>query len=408
MSPIVKASVLLFPLILLRCQIQVIDIESQDDHFSQVHKFTHDLRGFYDSESEPGTSNVMIKLFDDLSRSEFLMEHNFNLALVNINKVPSLKSHYDILKPSHFLYFIKNQMQIMPNFDDLVSAAINDPEHYDRLHKNVLEFVTAKFSRVTQEITSEDQFEKILQKDKIIGVFIGNDGQEFDTFKEFAQTHIDFDFYYILQPIIANEIFYKRSRIEKPVMSFFAIFRSAELITEFDPSIVVFTEKIKTLAELEAFFRSERYPKMIEGQDSSSLGYRIFSLGEKLVLYIHNEEDRTEINIFKETVKVLPKKFIFSQISTESSFFGSYMQYFMFGKTAVAPNKLYIIHLSYNSEIEIIPFNDTLTREGMIKFVFTFYRNNTPGFVLEAQRQQSEHDNHENPLNTDFGFSEEL
>jgi hypothetical protein len=370
----------------VQCQLQVLDLANTDEYFGPLHRSHHALRGFYDPDSKPNTSEVLIRLFDDLAKNEFLIENQFNLGLVNLAKVPFFKRHYDIINQSHFLYFIKNQMQGLENFNELTIEAAENPESYDKLLASVLEFIHAKYSRVSVELTSIEQFEQVLKRYKVIGVFFASEERELNVYKSFAATHVDFNFYYVKDQQLAHSIFFSRSTDERPSGSFFAIFRSAEALDQFDDKPVVFTVSVANEKMLEAFFRPQRNSKMIKESDADSIPFRIYSLGERLVLYAWDGHNRSGLDLFENTVRILPKHFIFSSISTESDYLGAFIQYFIVGHSSITPNNVYIIYLGANGTLDIKTMNGELTQQNIVSFVYNFYKNSPPDWEVAAQK----------------------
>jgi hypothetical protein len=380
-----KCVSLLLVAIAVQCQLQVLDLANTDEYFSPLFKSHHALRGFYDPETKPNTSEVLIRLFDDLAKDEFLIENQFNLGLVNLAKVPFFKRHYDIINQSHFLYFIKNQMQVLDNFNELIIEAVENSESYEKLLASVLEFIHAKYNRVCVELTSVEQFEQVLKRYKVIGVFFGSDDSELDVYKSFSATHVDFNFYYVKDHQLAHSIFFSRSTEERPSSSFFAIFRSAEALDQFDDKPVVFTVNVANEKTLEAFFRPQRSPKMIKESDADSIPFRIYSLGERLVLYAWDGLNRSGLDLFENTVRILPKHFIFSSISTESDYLGAFIQYFLVSHSSITPNSVYIIYLGANGALEIKTMNGDLTQQNIVSFVYNFYKNSPSDWEVAAQ-----------------------
>lgn len=384
-----KCVSLLLAVCAIQCQLQVLDLTNTDEYFSPLHNTHHALRGFYDPETQPNTSEVLIRLFDDLAKDEFLIANEFNLGLVNLAKVPFFKRHYDIINQSHFLYFIKNQMQILEDFNELALSTLENQENYDKLLARVLDFIHTKYNRVAVELTSLEQFEEALKKFKTIGVFFGSDEQDLKVFKSFAATHVDFDFFYVTDNQIGHSIFFSRSTEERPNSSFFAIFRSTDALDQFDDKPVIFTADVANEKKLEAFFRPERYPKMIKEIDANSIPFRIYSLGERLVLYAWDGQNRSGLDLFENVVRILPKHFIFSTISTESQHLGAFIQYFIVGHGSMTPNNVYIIYLNHQGTIEIKTMNGDLTQQSIVAFVYNFYKNNPADWQLAAQETAS-------------------
>jgi len=381
-----KCVSLLLAVLATQCQLQVLDLTNTDEYFGPLHSTHHALRGFYNPDTKPNTSQVLIRLFDDLAKDEFLIANEFNLGLVNLAKVPFFKRHYDIINQSHFLYFIKNQMQVMEDFNNLVLSAVESQQHYEQLLARVLEFIHAKYNRVAVELTSFEQFEEALKKFKTIGVFIGNDERDLAVFKSFAATHVDFDFFYVTSNELGHRIFFSQSTEQKPESSFFAIIRSGEALDQFDNKPLIFTANVSNEKKLEAFFRPERNPKMIKDIDANSIPFRIYSLGERLVFYAWDGKNSSGLQLFESVVRVLPKHFIFSTVSTESPHLGAYIQYFVVGRSSLTPNNVYIIYLNHHHNVEIKMMNGKLTQQNIVSFVYDFHHNHPAQWDLAAQQ----------------------
>lgn len=373
------------------CNLEVVNIESSDDYFASVHKHTHALRGFYDTHKSPDVSPVLIRLFDDLAKTQSLIDNNFHLGLIDLAKVQFFRNHYDIVDQSHFIYFVKNQIQTMPNFNEMVLKVLQEDAYYDVLLMKVLEFVDSRFNRIASELKSIADFEEALEHHKIIGLFYAETQDQLKIHKEFAAGHIDFNYYYTTDPLLAEAVFRMKSKERMPNSPFFAVVRASELVQEFDPEPLVFTTEIYTEKLLEAFFRPERHSKMISEEQGHTLALRLYTSGEKLILYVTDDTNPAELKTFEDTVKYLPKKLIFSRVSLESPKLGPFLQFFMIAGVPMRPKTVYAIHVGRSGSLEIIPMTQVISRESIVQFVHNFYSTNRPLYETEALHELEHH-----------------
>ena len=393
------------------CQLQVLEIAHSDQHFANIHRHDHSLRGLYDPSMEPDTSAVVARLFEDLAANELLIANNFSLGLVDISKAPFFKSHYSIHNQSQFLYFVKNQMQIMMNFNHLVLNAMNGEAEYQQLLAATLEYVKGRFARISTPLRSVEQFLHALEEHKTIGIFFGPEGSEFNVYKNFAASHIDFNFYHVSNAELGREIFYLKSKIEKPESPFFALIRSAEVVNEFDPHPVVLTTNLRSVKTLDGFFIPEHQPKLLEEANAGSLGTRLYQTGEKLVLYVWDGANDEGLKVFEQAVIELPKKLIYSRVSVESPFMGSFLQFFVVGGSSMTANTLYVLHVNQMRVLEVLPMQGDFDKNNIMKFVFKFYQENLPNFekeMHEAFRNRGQTAEEPKASVADLGVSEEL
>lgn len=379
---------------------------SLDNHFNGIYKHDHSLRGFYDSTATPDTRAVMFRLFGDLAESQFLVRNNINVRLSDMGKVPELKKHYDVLNQSFLGYFIKNQLQTLENFNQLVLDTIQNDSNYQDLYVRVLRFVEEKFNRIVRPLTSIDQFEEVLSASKIIAVYFGDNDSDFAEYKDFAISHVDFDFFYVFDGELANEIFSLKADMRKPAGTVVAIVRSAELVNDFDPSPMVFTSDLRDQARRESFLEYERYPKLMAEEDATSLAHRVVVRGAKTVLYVHGDNDYDGIEEFEEAVKNLPKKFIYSHVSINSNMVGSYLQLFMMGKGGMSAGNVFIMWMNPIRTVESRAMNKDIASINIVNFVMDFYNENRELFKDEPFTVQPKKS--EASIQKDLGYSEEL
>ena len=348
-------------------------ISSQDEHFNKVLDNDHVVIGFYDSEKAPDSRDVIKNLLDDLTRAESLGNRQLHFGFADLSEIPFLRSHYDIDTDSGFFYFVKNQLQKMPNFSPQVEKTLKSPSSYAKLLQNSLDFLNQRFNRISAPLANIQELREALHDHGVIGVYIGKEDKSFATFKSFAATHIDFDFYHVFDRELGENIFkYKTTQAlpDKPVL---AIIRSAELVTDFDDQALVFTDRLTSARSLEKFFAYERYPKMLGDQDAESAVNRLLYHHQAMLMFVGGSDHSSEnYQAFVKAVKVLPKKLVYLTIQHDSEKLGSLLQLFMMSNQSMASEKVYFVRIEGAADVSVVPLTKTVTKTNVIDFAQPF------------------------------------
>lgn len=221
---------------------------------------------------------------------------------------------------------------------------------------------------------------------------MGQEDYFLKSFKEFSLSHVDFDFFYTTDPELSNIIFANMVHERKPDYDILAIMRSPEALTEFDTNSFVYINPNLNQQLTEVFFTYERYPKLRDESYADEIAMKIFHQNELLVVYIEPKDTaESNLSVFKEAIKALPKRFIYSFVKVDSMKFGSYMQYFLMSNANMEPDKVYIVYRSLPANIKVEAINGPMTPENVQNFVYDFYERNKNLFVeFDMEKIQEE------------------
>ena len=375
--------------------------ESQDDYFMIPISNKHVVSVIFDSKKNPYSKKMVDRLLGDLEKLEAAKTKDIKFVSVEISKIPMLKNHYSIETPFVFYYYIQNRLHRFGEFNELANQFLDQTLLYTDFLEKVSGFLKSRVDRICHPISSIGEYQTLLEKIKIFGIFIGkSEGFFFDQYYEFAEKNTDFNFFYAKDDFVSDVIYYHHLNLPRPQNEiYFGIARDNSLLTELDTKSLVMIDARKTMGELGLFYEFEKYPKLRGSSSGDDSFFRIFNKNEKLILYVRNKQSREEdLKEFKRAVYLLPKLFIFTEISVDDPEWGSFMQMFIHGGENPMENRVYIIAAPFGQlKIQMIP--SQIIADKLIEGIQRYYQQNRGAFS-ELERQVF--DGPENPPTPEY------
>ena len=204
-------------------------VKTQDDYFNLVYSKDYVYVIVCDSDSLQGSCALAEKLLKDLEAEPIIKEYKTELRYLDTKEIPFIREAYKITQPIVGFDLIKHQLKRMEFMDEYTQD-----KDYEQLKARALSFIEYNYKRLGVKLESEEEFKDAVKKHKIIALYLGQEDQFLQNYKDFAAKHIDFDFYYVTDNEISNKIFVNMVNDNKPEEDIMAIVRDKELITEYD------------------------------------------------------------------------------------------------------------------------------------------------------------------------------
>lgn len=335
--------------------------------------------------STENNQKKILRDLDNLQNRDFVKENNVDLVFLDSNKTSFFKKHYDLETDTNLFFFTRNQLVVLENFQNLSSE--------ENILETVSDFVEKNIKSVSIQLKNLDQVENLVENKKMIGIYLGAKNENYNSFYNLAIDNIDFNFYFSSDEELKEKIYKRYSLEDTPKNDTFVILRHQELITDFDQEELVSFDKLSSDFEIDQFFKYERYPKLRDCSFNSLNVDNLFLKREKMLLFITDENDDNEEknnNIFYESLKMLPKRLIYSKCDIQNDNMNHYLTIFMRGGHIMEPNKIYIVYASLSNKIKVTIFDKDFNTRNITNFVFEFYQKNRSQFEEVKQEEFKE------------------
>ncbi len=151
----------------------------------------------------------------------------FSFYVVDMSTQEELVKFYDVQVMSLGL-FIHQKLTLMPYFHKIFSTP-----HFK---EEVRDFVQKITMNIVVDIISCKQLKKKVKENKVVGVFIGEKGEEYDKYYELAAMKPQIPFYSVFNNNRCTKLLKQQYGIKSTSM---LILRSREVITEMDKEIYI-------------------------------------------------------------------------------------------------------------------------------------------------------------------------
>lgn len=324
----------------------------------------------------------ILRDLENLENNSFIKENKVDLLFINNDKTEFFKRHYDLTNDTNLYFFIRNQLFVFENFENDFSK--------NNILELVSEFIERNILSISIQLKNLAQVENLLANKKIIGIYLGSKNANYESFYKLSLHNRDFNFYFSSSQELKNQIYKNYSLEDTPEKDTFTILRHPSEITDFDSEQLVSFKNFSSQFEINQFFKFERYPKLRDCSFNAQNVDNLYLKREKMLLYVTNEKEKNEKNdeVFFKTLKLLPKRLIYSKCDLESEMMNNYYSVFMRGGYVMESGKLYIVYISLAKRVDVLVFNQEFTEKNVSNFVFDFYSRHRSEF--EEVREEKE------------------
>lgn len=362
-----------------------VDITDHDDHMNNIYTHNYVLSLLYESAISANLGPQLASVAELLTKSEKLTERKVFIELIDVTKIPFLNTHYRLNGKPDAKIFIRSRKFDFQNFYSKVEELQNGYVTEQDLTATLEQFIIAHLSSISTLVETLEQFNALLGEKGMLGVFFGPKGANYNKYFHVARKNLDFNFAHIHDPALRDAIFEELPGTGRPQSDFMAVIRHKRLLNEFDnQQIVVGLDfKEKALTELLEY---ERFEKLRDPSQAGNIVKRMYSKGQPLMLYVKGSGKESEgFKAFKEVLKTLPKRFIFSYTELESESTPHYLQMFMLAQSQMVPESLYIVWIMHTRKPKVEMYTGEIDAEGVGEFIFKFYKEHE--YILDSLGQ---------------------
>lgn len=362
----------------------VLTAADQQEHFRITKTHPYVLTIFHNGKTNQDLSEHLLKAIELVEKTEVAATHGVVAEFVDTADVPFLDSHYKLEGRRAVKFFINNKMTNFDNFHNELDEMAANSTLEQELPLKLLMFVDLRLKKISEEVRDLDHFRNLLETNKTIGYFCGSEDDIYKQHFKVAAKNIDFKFAHTFneaQNIIAMA---SLGSTPTPKCPFFAIIRHADALNEFDTNqIVTFSDfEEKPLTE---FIEFERFDRLRNPSTGSEIVKRMFAKAQPLLLYVQNDRsDLQHLSIYKEAVRALPKRFIYSHVDIDSENSTPFFQLFMMADKMMESDSLTILWVGLNRKVQLETFKGAFDKELIMEFVFKFNKNNEK--LIKAMR----------------------
>ena len=354
----------------IRCYIEITDYHK---HFENVYSNDYVLVVFHNPKNQSQISKSLKSILSLLDASDVIKSYNVLIEYIDIEKTTFFDNHYDLEGRETVKFFIRNQMIELKDYPEKIKNVHKNANNERELADKIEKFVLDQIKNISIELKDIEHFKELLGSKGILGLYAGANDNNFKRYHHVTKKNIDFTFVHTFDPYLREIIFSEFAKSPLAEGDVFAIIRSIEGLNEFDDQIAVTFNEFDEKA-LTEFLEYERFDKLRTPDKGNEIVKRMFFKAQPLLLYVKGQtNDSQKFEIFKEAVKSLPKRFIYSYTDTDSVDSGAYLQLFMMSEKMMAPETLSIIWVSPSRKVRIEPYNGDFTKQSIMDYVFNFY-----------------------------------
>lgn len=355
------------------------EITSQDQFFNNLQQEDYILAVFYNSKTSSHLTQPLTSILKTLNQSTTFVDNKVLVELVDTHKQPFFDSHYDLNGKSAIRLFIRNQTVKMPDIEKMLET--QDKNINEQSITALLESYTSRrLQDISIEVRNIDEFRMLVLDHKTIGFYSGNRGISFENYISIAKNNIDFTFAHTFDIELRNAIYAEFGQKPAPKEDTFAIVRLSLILDDLDDQSLVDINALdeKSLTE---FLEFERFEKLRGSEHGSDIFRRVFSKTQALVVYIQGEDkDSVKFKAYREALKFLPKKLIYSYTDIDSAAAGPYVNLFMAAKRIVEQDTLSIIWTTPLRQVIVVTYAENFSVESIVNFIKRFIEENTELF----------------------------
>lgn len=355
----------------------VTDIQNQDEHFVNVSNKNYVLVAFLSLKVNSKAENPLRKALEVLAESNLVKSHNVVVELINTEQLPFFDDHYDLAGRSALRLFICNHMTEMEGFAEQLNDLAHGSLKQESLLENIEGFIGNLIGGISTELKDIEHLRELLRSKRVIGLYAGENGFNFKRFFHVARKNTDFDFVHTFDKDLKAAIFSELSQRKASEENCFAVLRHPETLNEFDNTAIVYISDFKEKV-LTEFLEFERFDKLRAPDQGREIFMRLALKAQPMVLFVHgSDKASSKFEEFKEAVKELPKKLIYSHTDVDTTQSSHYLQLFMLANQLVmAEETLYIIWMTPNKQVRITELSNDFTKNSVKDFVYEYLSQN--------------------------------
>lgn len=341
------------------------EFNSQDGFFHRLYNKNFVIVLFLkNNNSCENCENPILKSLKFFEEEKDIINNEIDLIYIDVDKVNFFKSHYDLEDKNYFCFFIGKKLIKFEDFNQQIGK--------ESLGFSSLSFIKDNLNKVLKKIDSVQNLFQELKKKKILGIYLGEENNNFFKYKVLTKANFGFYFYYSFDKKLKKELL-KNENKEKDL---FLMLRDDDILNEFDPYSIKFFERFDSNYELKRFFEFEKNNKLRKCSEANKIVEDLFLKNHVLLLYLTDEKNKKNMEGFKAGVKMLPKIFSFSYCNIEDENVNNFLKLFVMNNEAFKSEMVYIINVSPARKIQIKSLNKELNGKNIFDFSLDFHKRN--------------------------------
>lgn len=356
---------------------RVMEVQEEGDFFLKTHKERGVVVLVFDPEGEhSGYEKKFSSAFKaaaleaDEGVPEFLW--------VDLGKVPTIRRHFSVKKPSEVFLFIRNQLERIESFDPEASEA-ELTSFFAFLFRNRIE-------KINKLIHFPQELEGKLRDEDLAFVLVGGNESTRQAFQELAESNIKLTFLHSESEEISAEILQESGISDSfnASNSFICCVRRPDSVPELDEKVVC--KRFEGRNSAQKFVDFEQFPRLRPRALHDDILKHLY-WRRQAILFLSAGENERSVSEFTQAIAMLPKDMIYA-ITKQSDPEPTFLQIFMMAKQVQASDLVYIVFAVPGGDLRIEYMSKPLSKENIVTFALTFKQNNKWLFEVEPERTQ--------------------
>lgn len=340
-------------------------IKEKEEHFINVYNGKFIITFFY-NKNKCKNMDLLNQIVGYLNSNDYIKQNSIVIEKIDYGEIEFFKQHYELEKNIQFELFIRNKRNIFHDFADLFEEG-----NFEKLKNAVNKFLKERIDKIAIQVNNLNDVLRNLKKNNLIGLYLGEKSNNYENFVILAQKHPDFNFFFNFNKETKKKIFNFFSKDKFLNNDLFIILRDKSLINEFDNKEIIIYDFESSDLNFDFFFGMEKNPKLRVDNHKNNIS-DIFSKNHMAMVFLISSKTNDEkITIFKDSIKKLPKKFIFTYVSIEKEESLGYIQLFLMNKLNFESDNLYLIY-SFNQNLKIEKMKKEFNQTNIINFANSF------------------------------------
>lgn len=350
---------------------------------------TYNLLIFFDSQSLQ--NQELVNTFKLLMESKYLIDNFIQVITVDFQNIPTAVEDYHVQREEiSMIFYIRGFSFVHPNFD----AFIHSHNKASEIAEEITQFMERSFNGLTKEVSSFADFEKLLNKEKRVVIYLGLKNTSFKIYRNLSLEYPEKQFYHSVDKVLNYKILRKYSDKAIYDLDIIGVFKAKEEVSDVDDKQFQYFNHFYNHDGMVNFLDMEIFPKLRDNSYADhNVTYFFKAKDPHMLLLIKDKESPAKyFEEYKVAVSQLPRKWIYAYTDLNLPESAKYIQLFDMHKVQWRANAIYMIHRTLSEDIEIVEMQDQITKPNIVHFVFQLIQEKHQAFVDEKHDEDYEID----------------
>ena len=341
-------------------------------------KAPHAVVGYFDSLREPASKTKMINFLKKMKKEEVLIRDEFKFYALDMRNSSLYRDVYNITSSMALIYSVNSHIHKFRVFEKMADLHLKGKLSEKLMFTKTMEFITHKLGKLRSKINTLEEFEKKLQKHKLLAVFLGNrNSPNEEHIYRLAMTHQVGRIYRIFNNTLSRQVYQKHANHELGESEKFCFFRHESTIDDVNFHPIKCIKASAKFHKYDVFYHAERHHKLMTHLHTRQMYSRYLGYNHQILIYLYNGMSSSDhLEEFKKAVRRLPNHFGYAAINVDLNEDKETIEtLFSTDAATVEIDSVYICYENYRTR-EVIKMEETINEKAVEKFLITFFLEN--------------------------------